>query len=85
MQADGGRYLTMHGSRVGINTYSPGYTFDVAGEGRISGTLRTEVAFSLMPQGSPPGVSSYYGVLYVNSAGQLRFIRRGGGDYYVAG
>ena len=80
-----GRNLVLTGNRVGINNGSPSYEFDVAGEGHITGTMRTDVAFSLLPQGSAPGASAAYGVLYVNSAGQLRFIRRGGGDYYVAG
>jgi hypothetical protein len=83
--ADGGRYLTMHAARLGIKTFAPAYDIDIAGEGHISGTMRTDVAFSLLPQASAPGVSAAYGVLYVNSAGQLRFLRRGGGDYYVAG
>ena len=83
--ADGSKYVVLSGTRIGINRTSPEYVFDVSGEGRITGTLRTDIAYSLRPQGGAPGASAVYGILYVNSSHQLRYIRPGGGDYYVAG
>ena len=85
LTADGSKYVVLSGTRIGINRTAPAYVFDVSGEGRITGTLRTDIAYSLRPQGSAPGASGVYGILYVNSSNQLRYIRPGGGDYYVAG
>jgi len=85
--AEGSRNLLLMGSKVGVNRIDPSFAFDVAGEGRITGTLRTDIAYSLKPQGSPPGVSASYGILYVNAGGQLYYIRPNGaaGGTYVAG
>ena len=57
----------------------------IAAGAYLTGALRTDTAFSLLPQASAPAASATYGILYINSSGQLRYIKRGGGDYYIAG
>jgi hypothetical protein len=71
-----GRYLTLYGSRVGVNRIDPSYTLDVSGEFRATGSVRADVALSLLPQSTPPTPSAAYGILYVNASNQLCYIKK---------
>lgn len=76
-QADG-RYATIHGSRVGINTASPAFAFDVNADTRVTGAVRSDICFSLRVQGGAPVPSSVYGILYTGPDGSLYYIRPNG-------
>lgn len=63
----------LYTTQLAVNTSPGSYTFEVSGEGRITGALRTDTAFSLAAVGTPAASGTYF-VLFVDSAdGKLKY------------
>jgi hypothetical protein len=60
-------------TKLGVNATPGTYAFEVNGEGRITGALRSDTAFSLAAVSTPAASATYF-VLFVDSAdGKLKY------------